>query len=198
MRTSYLAEGLTGELIVELGRFRRLSVSSRSASSRFPIPSGSCEARCLLGVRYLLEGHVRKCGERISISLALSETEHGTVVWSDKIQRSFEEIISLIDETAARSPQQCRDGWRSGHGGGRRKPPENMTAFDCMLRGLDHQRLGGVTDDNARYAVTWFNKAIEADPNYSAAYAWRFCSGSWLSDFDMEKGRRDMQPRDRA
>jgi tetratricopeptide (TPR) repeat protein len=74
----------------------------------------------------------------------------------------------------------------------RRKPPENMTAFDCMLRGLDHHRLGGVTDDNAREAVKWFSKAIEADPTYSDAYAWRICAGSWLSDYDFDKGRQDL------
>jgi adenylate cyclase len=69
--------------------------------------------------------------------------------------------------------------------------PENMTAFECLLRGLDHHRLGGVTDENAREAVKWFTKAIEADPNYAAAYAWRVCSGSWLPEFDFERGERD-------
>ena len=76
----------------------------------------------------------------------------------------------------------------------RRKPPENMTALDCLLRGIDHHRLGGVTPDNAREAVKWFTRAIEADPSYAAAYAWRVCSGSWLPDFDFEAGRRDIQP----
>ena len=74
----------------------------------------------------------------------------------------------------------------------RRKLPENMTAFDCLLRGLDSHRLGGVTDDNARDAVGWFTKAIEADPNYAAAYAWRVCAGSDLPNFDFEQGRRDI------
>ena len=190
----YLAEGLTDELIVELGRFRRLSVSSRSASFAVsdsrpdPVRLGA-----MLGVRYVLEGHVRKFGERVSISFTLSETDQGTVVWSDKIQRSFEEIMSLIDETAAKIAATVSGRMEeSAMVAARRKPPENMTAFDCMLRGLDHHRLGGVTDDNARHAVAWFNKAIEADPNYSAAYAWRVCAGSWLSDFDFDKGRQDI------
>ncbi len=74
----------------------------------------------------------------------------------------------------------------------RRKPPENMTAFDCLLRGLDHHRLGGVTDDNARQAVGWLSKAIEADPHYAAAYAWRVCAASGLPGFDPEQGRRDI------
>ncbi|TIL94486.1 MAG: adenylate/guanylate cyclase domain-containing protein, partial [Mesorhizobium sp.] len=50
----------------------------------------------------MLEGQVRKIGERVSISLTLSETDQGTVVWSDKIQRPFEEILALVDGTVAR------------------------------------------------------------------------------------------------
>ena len=44
-----------------------------------------------------------------------------------------------------------------------------IEAFECVLRGIDHHQLGGVIDDNAREAVKWFSKAIEADPNYAAA-----------------------------
>jgi class 3 adenylate cyclase/TolB-like protein len=189
----YLAEGLADELIVELGRFRRLSVSSRSASFTIaethpdPVKVGE-----VLAVQYVLEGQVRKIGERITISLALSETERGAVVWSDKIQRDFQEILALVDETAAQIAATVSGRMENAAMVAvRRKAPENMTAFDYLLRGLDHHRLGGVTDDNAREAVGWFTKAIDADPNYAVAYAWRFCSGSWLPDFDMKQGRRD-------
>ncbi|MBA3446653.1 MAG: adenylate/guanylate cyclase domain-containing protein [Pseudaminobacter sp.] len=190
----YLAEGLTEELIVELGRFHRLSVSSRSASfaiaDSHPDPVRVGET---LGVRYVLEGQVRKIGERVSIGLTLSETDQGAVVWSDKIQRSFEDILALVDETAAKIAATVSGRMEDAAMiAARRKPPENMTAFDYLLRGLDHHRLGGVTDDNARQAVGWLNKAIEADPHYAAAYAWRVCAASWLSNFDPEQGRRDI------
>jgi adenylate cyclase len=190
----YLAEGLTEELIVELGRFRRLSVSSRSASfavaDSHPDPVRVGEA---LGVRYVLEGQVRKIGEQISISLMLSETDQGTVVWSDKIQRPFGEILALVDGTVARIAATVSGRMEdAAMVAARRKPPENMTAFDCLLRGLDHHRLGGVTDDNARQAVGWLSKAIEADPHYAAAYAWRVCAASGLPGFDPEQGRRDI------
>jgi TolB-like protein/class 3 adenylate cyclase len=190
----YLAEGLTEELIVDLGRFRRLSVSSRSAS--FSVANSSIDPEKVgevLGVRFVLEGKLRKIGERVAISVTLSETEQGTVVWSDKIQRDFEEILGLVDEVAAKiAATVCGRMDDAAIVAARRKPPENMTAFDCLLRGLDHHRLGGVTDDNARQAVAWLTKAIDADPNYAAAYAWRVCAASWLSDFDYEKGRRDI------
>lgn len=190
----YLAEGLTEELIVELGRFRRLSVSSRSAS--FTIGDSHPDLVRVgeaLGVRYVLEGQLRKIRERVSIGLTLSETVQGAVVWSDKFQRSFEEILSLVDETAAKIAATVSGRMEEEEiVAARRKPAENMTAYDCLLRGLDHHRLGGVTDDNARQAIDWFTKAIAADPNYGAAYAWRVCAASWLPDFDLEQGRRDI------
>ena len=191
----YLADGLTEELIVNLGRYRRLSVSSRSASfsmaDSHPDPVRAGE---VLGVRFVLEGQVRKIGERVSISLTLSETDQGTVVWSDKIHRSFDEILTLLDETAAKIAATVSGRMEdAAMVAVRRKLPENMTAFDCLLRGLDHHRLGGVTDDNAHQSVGWFTKAIDADPNYAAAYAWRVCAASWLSDFDFEQGRRDIR-----
>ena len=75
----------------------------------------------------------------------------------------------------------------------RRRPPENVEAFECLLRGIDHHRTRGVTDENAREAVAWFSKAIEADPNYAAAYAWRVCAAGWLPDFDIDAGERDIR-----
>ncbi|TRC93723.1 adenylate/guanylate cyclase domain-containing protein [Mesorhizobium sp. WSM4303] len=191
----YLADGLTEELIVNLGRYRRLSVSSRSASfsmaDSHPDPVRAGE---VLGVRFVLEGQVRKIGERVSISLTLSETDQGAVVWSDKVHRSFDEILALLDETAATIAATVSGRMEdAAMVAARRKLPENMTAFDCLLRGLDHHRLGGVTDDNAHQSVGWFTKAIDADPNYAAAYAWRVCAASWLSDFDFEQGRRDIR-----
>ena len=191
----FLAEGLTEELIVELGRFRRLFVSSRSASFALaeskldPVRVGDA-----LSVRHILEGQVRRIGECVWIGLTLSETETGSVVWSDKIIRPFDELLDLLNETvskiAATVAGRTEDASMVA---ARRKPPENMTAFECLLRGIDYHRLGGVTDDNAREAVKWFTKAIEADPNYAAAYAWRVCSASWLPDFNIDGGEQDIR-----
>jgi tetratricopeptide (TPR) repeat protein len=75
----------------------------------------------------------------------------------------------------------------------RRRPPDNIEAFECFLRGIDDHRLGGVTDENAREAIKWFGKAIEADPNYAAAYASRVCAAAWLPEFDLDEGQRDIR-----
>ena len=191
----FFAEGLTEELIVELGHFRRLCVASRSASFALadsnPDPVRVGEA---LHVRYVLDGQVRKIGKNIRIGLTLSETEGGSVVWSDKITRPFEDLLALLDETVSKIAATVAGRMEdAGMVAARRRPPDNIEAFECLLRGIDHHRLGGVTDDNAREAVKWFSKAIEADPDYAAAYAWRVCAASWLPEFNLEEGERDFR-----
>jgi adenylate cyclase len=191
----FLAEGLTEELIVELGRFRRLCVASRSASFAWqqanpdPVKVGKA-----LRVHYVLDGLVRKVGDKIRIGLTLSETEAGSVVWSDKIVRPTEKLWDALGETVSKIAATVAGRMEDASMiAARRRPPENYEAFECLLRGIDHHRLGGVTDDNAREAVKWFTKAIEADTNYAAAYAWRVCATSWLPDFDFDWALRDIR-----
>jgi adenylate cyclase len=189
----FLAEGLTDELIVELARFRRLFVSSRSASFALA-DADPVKAGATLGVRYVLEGQVRGIGDQVRISLTLTETETGSVVWSDKIARPFAELLDLLDSTATRIAAtvfgRVED---AGMITVRRKPPENMSAFECFLRGLEHHRLGGVLEAHSREAVDWFTRAIELDPNYGTAYAWRVCAASDLPEFAIPEGEADIR-----
>jgi adenylate cyclase len=191
----FFAEGLTDELIVELGRFRRLFVSSRSAT--FALAEAKADPKRIgdvLSVQYVLEGQVKRTGDRVWILLVLSDTETSSVVWRDKILRPYDELLDALDETvtkiAATVVGRVEDVSMVA---ARRKPPENMSAFECLLRGIDHHRLGGVTDDNAREAVRWLDRAIEADPTYAAAYAWRVCAASWLPGFDLGRAEVDIR-----
>jgi tetratricopeptide (TPR) repeat protein len=68
-----------------------------------------------------------------------------------------------------------------------------MTAFECLLRGIDHHRLGGVLEENSREAVRWFSRAIEADPDYASAYAWRVCAASDLPEFNFDESEPDIR-----
>ena len=191
----FLAEGLTDELIVEMARFKRIFVASRSAtfalSDAQPDPTKVGDA---LFVRHVLEGQVRKIGDQVRISLTLSETERGAVLWSDKIVRPFSDLLNLLDQTAAKiAATVCGRLEDAGMTAARRKPPENMTAFECLLRGLDHHRLGGVLEEHSREAMRWFTKAIEADPNYAAAYAWKVCAAADLPEFDFGRSEPDIR-----
>jgi len=191
----YLADALTDELIVELGRFRRLFVVSRSASFGIAEKGASAlEAGLALGVSHVLEGQVRKLGKLVRISLTLTETETGAVVWSDKLQRPFDELLDVLDEVTSRvAATVCGRVFEGSLVAARRKAPENMSALECLYRGLDHHRMGAVSEEHTREAVRWFDRAIELDPGFGPAYAWRVCSSSNLPTFNLEKGRQDIR-----
>ena len=97
----FLAEGLTDDLTLELGRLKTLFVSSRTASTvlttKDPVEIGKA-----LGVHYVVAGSVRKLGQQVRLNVSLAETERGHLVWSDRIQRPFDEILDVIDEITAR------------------------------------------------------------------------------------------------
>jgi adenylate cyclase len=184
---NYLAEGLSEEIILELARFRKLHVLSRSASFAFSGPGvDPMHVANALGIKYVVEGQVQRRDSSVRFVLHLINGETGLEVWAGRLTRSFENVFDVMDELTAQVAATIlgrveTDAIESA----RRKPPGNMTAYDYMLRGLDYHRLGCITTENSRKAVYWFDKAIEADPNYGPAYAWRICAASWLPEFNL-------------
>ncbi|MFT5110787.1 MAG: adenylate cyclase [Parasphingorhabdus sp.] len=182
---AFLAEGLTDDLTLELSRLSNLFVSSRSATSSL-ISNDPVEIGRTLGVKYVLSGSVRKSGNRFRMNVSLSNTNDGEIIWSDKIQRSFDDIFDILDELSMRISSTVSG--RIEHdaiSAARLKRPENMTAYECYLRGLDLHRMGGVTDEHIHNAKKWFTKSIEEDPNFGRPYAMYVCSDSGLPTFDM-------------
>jgi class 3 adenylate cyclase/TolB-like protein len=190
----FLADGIAEELIIELGRFRKLSVTSRSATRALegadPDPQTIGER---LGVRYVLTGAIRQLGSRIRLSLTLTETETGTVVWSERQSRSFDELVEGIDEVVSHIASTVLGRIEERDiAAARRLRPESMTAYEFHLRGLEYHRLGGVTDENLRAAATWFRRAIEAEPDFARPHAMLTCATSRLPEFDLEEGMRHL------
>ncbi len=188
----FLADGVTEDLILELGRFRRLFVSSRTASAvlqngnRDPVAVGDA-----LGVRYVLSGNLRRMGARVRINLSLAETSEGRIVWSDRIERPFETLLDTLDEIVAHVAATVIGRLEEADiAAARRQRPESMSAYECHLRGLEFHRLGGVTNENLLEAVKWFDRAIEADPNFGRPYAMKVCAVAGLPNFDIYEGER--------
>jgi tetratricopeptide (TPR) repeat protein len=139
----------------------------------------------------VLLGQVRRLGERARVSIRLVDTTSGDNLWAERYERPWTELFDLLDELVARIAATIFGQVEAaGIAEARRKPPEHMTAYDYLLRGLEYHRLGGVTKDNPKQAVEWFERAIESDPNYGLPYAWWVCSASLLPDFDVDKGLR--------
>jgi len=186
----YFADGLTDDLIVELSRFKTLFVSSQSAISGYePKTADPRVVGRELGVRHVLIGQVQRRGSRVRISVRLVDAGSGENLWAERYDRPLNELFDLLDELVARiAATIVGQVEAAGIAEARRKQPEDMTAYDYLLRGMEHHRLGGVTVENSREAVKWFEKAIEADPNYGLPYAWWVCSASRLPDFDGDQG----------
>ena len=191
----YFADGLTDDIIVELARFKKLFVSSRSASAAYG--TQGIDPRQVgreLGVKHILKGQVRRLGNQVRISVGLINVQSGEHLWAERFDRPFDEFFEILDELVSRIVGTIVGRVEAADmAEARRKRPEDMTAYDNLLRGLEYNRLGGVTPDNPRKAVKWFERAIAADPNYGLAYAWRVCAASWLPDFDLDENMKYIQ-----
>jgi adenylate cyclase len=191
----YLADGITEELIFELGRFNKLFVVSRTATRAVAEAAYSPQTVGeRLGVRHVLTGAVRQFGAQFRLSLSLSETETGGVVWSDRVTENFENLVNQLDRLTSRIASTVLGRIEeSDIATARRLKPESMTAYEFHLRGLEYHRLGGVVDENLREATRWFERAIEADANFARPRAMWVCASSGLPEFDETDGERRTQ-----
>jgi adenylate cyclase len=191
----FLAEGITEDLIFEMGRFNKLFVTSRSATRTLAAAeTGPQSIGDRLGVRYVLSGNIRQLGPRVRMNLSLSETETGSVVWNDRLSQPFDELAAQLDDVVSRIASTVLGRIEeSDIAAVRRLKPESMTAYEFHLRGLEYHRLGGVTEEYTRKAVYWFERAIEADPNFARPRAMLVCATSGLPEFDLDEGIRSVE-----
>ena len=190
---AFLADGLTDDLSLELSRMKSLFVLSSSAGVSNEI-SDPVEMGRKLGVEFVLSGSIRKFANRIRFNVTLTETGAGNIIWSDRVQDEFDNLFDMMDRIASRITATVTG--RVEHQAmqqARLKRPENMSAYECYLRGIDKHRMSGITDSYAEEAVSWFNRAIELDPGFGRSYAMRVCSASYFPDFDIFAAERDVQ-----
>jgi len=186
---AYFSDGITEDIITELSRFKSIFVISRHAS--FAYKDEQIDSRKVgqeLGVRYLLEGSVRRLGPRVRITAQLIESETNNHVWADNYDAQAEELFDVQDDLVSSIVSTIAGRIESTSiVAAARNPTESLEAYDCLLKGLYYHRIGGISRENAELAVGWFEKAIELAPGFARAHAWRACSGAstWLKD---EKG----------
>ncbi len=182
----YFADGFTDDLITELSRFSDLFVISRNAS--FCLKGVNENGRQIgrnLGARFCLEGGIRKLGERIRITSHLLDTESGEQIWSERNDCIYAELFDVQDDLVAKIVAAVFGRIeRQVDASAQRKRPAALEAYDCCLRGLELHRVGGVTRENAQQALQWFDRALEKDPKYGRAHAWRACAMATLAEWD--------------
>jgi len=171
----FFADGLTEDILTDLSRFRDLFVISRNTSFKYKGQAVDVKKVAReLGVQYVVEGSVRRAGNRVRVTVQLIEGESDHHVWAERYDRDLEDIFAIQDEITssivATLPGRMEAAARDR---AERKPPASMAAYECVLEAkLLHHRSN--KSDNAR-ALGLIERAIELDPKYAHAHAWNAC-----------------------
>ena len=167
----YFSDGITEDIITELSRLRWLFVISRNSSFTYRGKAVNVKRIAReLGVRYVLEGSVRKAGNRIRITAQLIDAPADRHVWAQRYDRDLEDIFALQDEISSQivSTVNVEIGGAEQERVSRRQP-ENLDAWELYQRGMWHLwRLGKEDREEAR---NFFGKAIDLAPLYGSPYA---------------------------
>jgi TolB-like protein/class 3 adenylate cyclase/tetratricopeptide (TPR) repeat protein len=188
----YFADGMVEDIITALSRFKSMFVIARNSS--FTYKGKAVDIRQVgreLGVRYVLEGSVRKSGNRVRITGQLIEASSDAHLWADRFEGSLEDVFDLQDQVAsavvgAMDPRIVEAEIARI----KRKPPNNLDAYDCFLRGSD--LCSRWSADANQAALRLFYRAIELDPEYAPAYAY----ACWCHVFRSQLGT-DFTPEQR-
>jgi TolB-like protein len=166
----HFSDGVTEDLITELSRWRILAVRSRAASFRYRgLGLDIAQVARELDVRYLVEGSVRRLGDRIRISAQLIDSETGAHLWADKFDRPAGDVFAVQDEVVQTIVSTLAGRVNvSDVARARRKPPASLAAYDCVVQG---NALPWGTPEGLAEAARWFERAVEIDPGYAFALA---------------------------
>jgi adenylate cyclase len=181
----YFADGITEEIITELSRFQSLQVIARNSVFAYKGKAvATQEIGRELGVEYVVEGSVRRSGDRVRLTVQLVKAASGKQIWAESYDRQLIDIFELQDEltraVVATLPGRIESADIERV---RRSKPRDMSVYESLLRAkLLHHR--GTREDNTR-ALDLLNDAIEADPEFAPAYAWKACTigQAWLRGY---------------
>lgn len=171
-KDEYFSDGLSEELIAALGQIRGLKVIGRSSSFRFK--DRKEEPRLIgerLGVSTLLEGTVRKQGDRVRIVAALVNAADGITLWTRTFDRELKDIFALQEEIAGAVATSLQVTLLGTENKSTQMATPNVEAHNAYLQGHFHYRRSNVED--YRQAIAYYDQAIALDPNYAEVYAER-------------------------
>ena len=186
----YFADGMAEDITTALSRIRSIFVIARN--SAFAYKGTSPDIRKVgreLGVRYVLEGSVRKSGNRVRITVQLIESASGTHIWADRFDGTLDDVFDLQDRVTANVVAAISPTLRNAEiQRAQRAATNNPQAYDLLLRALAHYRTW--TRAGYEEAVRLLRQAITVDPGYALGYAhlsaifWMMCSQGWVDRAD--------------
>jgi len=171
----FFADGLTEDIITEMSRFRDLLVISRNSVFVHKGKPVNVQAVAReLGVDYVLEGSVRRAGDRVRVTVQLIDAETDRHIWAERYDRNLADIFDIQDEVTGAIVSTLPGRVEAAkYDRAKRKPTDSMAAYEAVLAAkvLHHRSTGA---DNAE-AQRLLDRAIALDPNYAHAHAWKGC-----------------------
>jgi adenylate cyclase len=167
----FFADGISEDLITEISRFHSLFVTSRNSAFSFKGQATNLkEISARLGVRYIVEGSVRRAGSRVRITAQLIDAVEDSHLWAERYDRQIEDIFEVQDEVvraivSAIEPQLLS----SERNRALRKPPESLDAWESYQRGLWHSYR--FRPEERETALAFFEQAIALDARFAPAHA---------------------------
>ncbi len=166
----FFSDGVAEEILTELSRDRRLFLIGRASS--FTFRGGAVDLREVgraLGVRYVVDGSVRRAGARLRIAARLNEAATGATLWSERYDLEMEDIFAIQDAIAQAVTQAVGLAVAEAEQQrARRKPPADLTAWEACQRGLWH--LLRLTQADTHLAIGHFRRSTEIDPTFAGAW----------------------------
>ncbi|MCP5083169.1 MAG: guanylyl cyclase [Alphaproteobacteria bacterium] len=170
-KQAYFADGMTDDLITDLSKLSGLFVISRN--STFAYKGKSVKVRQVaeeLGVRYVLEGSVRRIGDQVRINAQLIDAFSGYHVWAERYDGSLANVFKLQDSVIGQIVSALAVSLKTAIPGSMQEPETTVpAAYDAFLKGLDYHRR--TTPEAFAKAIGFYQKAIALDPDYSRVYA---------------------------
>jgi adenylate cyclase len=169
----YFSDGISEDIITDLSKIAGLSVIARNSS--FAYKGRSVDIRSVgreLGVQSVLEGSIRRRGDRVRITVQLVDTSKGTHLWAERYDRDLTDIFEVQDDVTHR----IVDALKITLSPAEKKrlavaETANIGAYDCVLRGREFMLAKEKTPETFAQSIKYFKEALEHDPNYSLAYA---------------------------
>ena len=180
----YFADGMVEDIITGLARIKWLFVIARNSSFAYKgRPVDVKQAGRELGVRYVLEGSVRKVSNRVRVTAQLIEAETGGHVWADRYDRTLDDIFAIQDELTMSVVAAIEPSLRQAEiERVKRERPDNLDAYDLVLRAIPH--VYPAMPDGAAKALPLLESAIDLEPDYALAHGF----AAWCHEILFARG----------
>lgn len=168
----YFADGVTEDIITDLARFREQRVVARDSAFRHRETGGDPQrVGRALGADYIVTGSIRRQGAKLRLTAQLTDAESGTQLWAERFDRDAEDIFAVSDAVVATIAATLAGRVREvGSARAKRKPPANLKAYECLLRGQAALHRMGDPHEEA-VARRFFEQALQCDPDYARAHS---------------------------